>query len=340
MSKPIIAAIDDEVHILVLIEKFFQSKFEVLTYRSGDDFLEKYKNENISTIILDWNMPGRDGIETLNEMKARNICTGVPVAMHTGIDWSDVRMQKAVSAGATIFLHKGADWYFTIYHVEALVNLFQSQKQLNEMTTLISNSMQHNINGWLTGIVTVGSMLPMFPEWGEGPFFDKINQMIESSQQLNKLSTDLSTMLTNQKNTRKEEFDPTDSIEQAIKELAFLKADMKLKKPNGTYTLNINKEQFTRVVYYMGLYMVKSIGNLSPVIFEIGKEHESFYFKCSVQNVSIEISNLFYQSHSSEAQHGTILLAATYIRKSSQHFNATIHTQQETEESFVKLVFH
>ncbi|PCJ57488.1 MAG: hypothetical protein COA79_15770 [Planctomycetota bacterium] len=340
MTKPTIAAIDDEIHILVLIEKFFEQKFNVLTYNSGDEFLEKYNNEDISTIIMDWNMPGRDGIETLKEIKKRKICRNVPVAIHTGVDWTDKRLKIAVNAGATIFLHKGGDWHFTIYHIESLVNLYESQKKLNDMTTLISNSMQHNVNGWLTGIVTVGSMLPMFPEWGEGPFFDKIQQMIDSSRQLNKMNDDLSILLTNQESKRAEEFNLNENLIIAINDLSFLKLDISSTTINEEITLNINKKLFIRVAFYMGLYFAKTIGELSPILYSIDKDERGVNLTCSVHDINVDISPLFHQSHAPDAQQGTTLLAATFIRKSCQQFNAIIETQQENEKSFIKIIFN
>jgi len=56
-------------------------------------------------ILLDWNMPGRNGFETLKEIRERDELASVPVMMvTTEVDMSEVVM--ALDAGANEYLMK------------------------------------------------------------------------------------------------------------------------------------------------------------------------------------------------------------------------------------------
>jgi len=56
-------------------------------------------------ILLDWNMPGRNGFETLKEIRERDELSSVPVMMvTTEVDMSEVVM--ALDAGANEYLMK------------------------------------------------------------------------------------------------------------------------------------------------------------------------------------------------------------------------------------------
>lgn len=62
--------VDDEKIMLKYLSKFLIKRgFDITTAMNGEDALEKIKNQDFTTVLLDVLMPGMDGIETLKEIK-------------------------------------------------------------------------------------------------------------------------------------------------------------------------------------------------------------------------------------------------------------------------------
>lgn len=95
-----------------LIRKIIRSSVEVLNYSlleasSGDEalsLLEK-EHESIKLILLDWNMPGMNGLEFLKIIKKDNVYRNIPVMMVT-TEGEKENIIKAVQAGVANYLLK------------------------------------------------------------------------------------------------------------------------------------------------------------------------------------------------------------------------------------------
>jgi len=73
---------DDEIELLRPHVLFLEQKgYEVSTARSGDEALDLAKEKNFDVVLLDENMPGLSGLETLSRLKA--LKNEVPVIMIT-----------------------------------------------------------------------------------------------------------------------------------------------------------------------------------------------------------------------------------------------------------------
>lgn len=79
MSKKILA-VDDEKNILEL-EKilFMKNGFAVTTASNGGDAIEAALREKPDLIVLDIEMPGKDGYATLIELRGTDECKDIPV---------------------------------------------------------------------------------------------------------------------------------------------------------------------------------------------------------------------------------------------------------------------
>lgn len=79
-----IMIVDDETDLLDLISiTLEQENHEVLTAERGEEALEMLENEKPDLILLDINMPGLNGWETLEKMESRGIIEEIPVVMFT-----------------------------------------------------------------------------------------------------------------------------------------------------------------------------------------------------------------------------------------------------------------
>jgi two-component system, response regulator, stage 0 sporulation protein F len=65
--------VDDESINLELFRMCFNADYEIVIAASGNDGLEKYKNDSISLVVSDLKMPGMNGIEMIQEIKKINV---------------------------------------------------------------------------------------------------------------------------------------------------------------------------------------------------------------------------------------------------------------------------
>ena len=95
---------DDEVDLLKPHILFLRQKgYEVVTVNNGLDALDRVKKEHFDLIILDENMPGLSGLETLTRMK--EVAPHVPVIMITKSEEEDI-MNQAIGNKIADYLIK------------------------------------------------------------------------------------------------------------------------------------------------------------------------------------------------------------------------------------------
>jgi DNA-binding NtrC family response regulator len=84
MAAPFVMLVDDESAFVETMTKRLEKRnLKVIAALSGDEALETLsKNRNLDVIILDVKMPGKDGIETLKDIKTEYPL--VEVVMLTG----------------------------------------------------------------------------------------------------------------------------------------------------------------------------------------------------------------------------------------------------------------
>ena len=95
--------VDDEAEICEFLKSFFEDKqYEVKTALSGDEAMMTVKSFEPHIVLLDVQMPGTDGLQTLKWIKNRH--PEIKVIMVTAIETQE-KIEKA--------LHYGADNYIT-----------------------------------------------------------------------------------------------------------------------------------------------------------------------------------------------------------------------------------
>jgi DNA-binding response OmpR family regulator len=91
-----ILLIDDEVHMLRLLQfalKPVSTSIHCVT--RGDDAVEYLKANRPNLVLLDYAMPGMDGVETLRQIRAQESGRAVPVIMLTARDQTAIRKDAA-----------------------------------------------------------------------------------------------------------------------------------------------------------------------------------------------------------------------------------------------------
>lgn len=96
--------VDDEIELLVAHILFLQKKgYEVHTVSNGHDALDRCAEETFDLILLDENMPGLSGLETLTRIK--EISPSTPVVMVTKSEEENI-MEQAIGAKIADYLIK------------------------------------------------------------------------------------------------------------------------------------------------------------------------------------------------------------------------------------------
>ena len=94
-SKRRILAVDDTAIILTRISNTLREEYDVVTVNSGSRALKYLEQEKPDLILLDIQMPQKDGIETLREMRAMPDRADIPVIMLTGVEDKGTVLESA-----------------------------------------------------------------------------------------------------------------------------------------------------------------------------------------------------------------------------------------------------
>ena len=105
MSYKILIVDDDQLNREVLARRFIQEGFEASTAESGLRALERIAFQKFDLILLDVDMPGMDGIETLKQIRVQEQWSTIPVVMLSANDKNDI-IKKCLSLGASDYLVK------------------------------------------------------------------------------------------------------------------------------------------------------------------------------------------------------------------------------------------
>lgn len=105
MSKELIFAVEDEVHIQQLVKYNLEANgYKVLSFGSGESLLEEVKSSVPDLFILDLMLPGMDGLEVCRQLRANQRTASIPVIMLTA---------KSEEFDKVLGLELGADDYLT-----------------------------------------------------------------------------------------------------------------------------------------------------------------------------------------------------------------------------------
>lgn len=94
-SRKCILAVDDTAIILTRISDALRNDYEVITVNSGMRALRYLGQEKPDLILLDIEMPQKNGIETLQEIRMMKDRKDIPVIMLTGVEDKESVLKSA-----------------------------------------------------------------------------------------------------------------------------------------------------------------------------------------------------------------------------------------------------
>ncbi len=128
-SPSVLLVDDDEVNLLVTALALRDRGFEVNEVSSGEAALEALQREVPDIIVLDAMMPGLNGFDTCERIRAMSGLEHVPVLMLTGLD-DDESISHAYRAGATDFFVKTPQWSLLDGRLRYLLRASRTRQEL------------------------------------------------------------------------------------------------------------------------------------------------------------------------------------------------------------------
>lgn len=125
----ILIADDEPLNIECLFDLLNALGYKVSIAASGEKCVELTKNIIPSLIIIDWDMPGMNGIEAIIEIRNSKVTSYVPIIMATGKMLTSKHLRTALEAGANDFIRKPLDNIEVIARVQSMLRLQEEHQQ-------------------------------------------------------------------------------------------------------------------------------------------------------------------------------------------------------------------
>ncbi len=145
VDLPILVADDDEIACETTCEVLEELGMKGEWVLSGQEAVEVVvcrheENRDFFAVIVDWKMPGMDGIQTTKEIR-RRVGNEVPVIIISAYDWSDIELE-ARAAGANAFISKPLFKSRMAHLFKGLLGGDVSEEHRTSLDDIISNDFE------------------------------------------------------------------------------------------------------------------------------------------------------------------------------------------------------
>jgi DNA-binding response OmpR family regulator/DNA-binding CsgD family transcriptional regulator len=161
-NKTILVADDDPGNRELVVSTLhgLADGIKVLSASHGGQALEILNKRPVDAVLLDWEMPVKDGYAVLCEMKADERWATIPVLMYTGVMTANTNLVKALEIGACDFIRKPAEPVELIARIKSVLKQSEDfnermrlEKEATEMRSIVLkneiNSLKEQLNNYL-----------------------------------------------------------------------------------------------------------------------------------------------------------------------------------------------
>jgi DNA-binding response OmpR family regulator len=149
MSNPRVLIVDDNAYSVSLISIILskEMKCELSIAFEGATAIKKAQEFHPDLILMDWQMPGIDGIRSIELLKENELTRSIPVIMITALT-DRVYLEKAFRTGVIDFIRKPFESIELIARVKSALSISEFQKgmleaQKRELTALSLRNIQN-----------------------------------------------------------------------------------------------------------------------------------------------------------------------------------------------------
>ncbi|RKY31479.1 MAG: diguanylate cyclase response regulator [Candidatus Omnitrophota bacterium] len=139
MEKQKILVVDDDPDILDVLEiTLSQENYEILKALDGEEALEIIKSKNLDLVLLDYNMPKKDGRQVCQEVKKDLLLSHLPVIMLTGKGEISDKIH-GLDAGADDYIVKPFEPKELLARIRMVLRRTSRDLEANPLTRLPGN---------------------------------------------------------------------------------------------------------------------------------------------------------------------------------------------------------
>ena len=127
-----ILAVDDEEHILELLAyNLERDGYHVIKAETGEEALELLDKEKVDIVLLDWMLPGIDGIEVLRRIRANKALRTLPVIFLTA-KGDEISKVVGLEVGSDDYLVKPFGVHELLARIKAVLRRSESNFDMEE----------------------------------------------------------------------------------------------------------------------------------------------------------------------------------------------------------------
>lgn len=149
MSISVLLIEDDAAIRDMITFSLRQAGFTCEASKDGESGLEWLKNQQPDMILLDWMLPGIDGIEVIRRLRANEFLAPIPVIMLTAKGESE-DMVKGLSVGADDYINKPFSPPELIARIKAVLRrcrpIDSDDAQKLQMAELVMDTKSHRVS--------------------------------------------------------------------------------------------------------------------------------------------------------------------------------------------------
>jgi signal transduction histidine kinase len=151
-----ILVIDDQDDNLVLLDAVLSAKgFQVATVDNGPDGLVKAWDHPPDLILLDLAMPGMDGFQVLERLRADRRTQRTPVIVLTANYRDPEMVERGLALGATEYLTKPLQMEELVVRIRSALRLATTERELARLRRDFASMLVHDMRAPLDGIKLV-----------------------------------------------------------------------------------------------------------------------------------------------------------------------------------------
>lgn len=136
MSEPLILIVDDDTVHLNLLQRTLLGRAQVKLFSSSEEFLESQVLSAAHLVILDWDLPGMNGLDTLKTIRLKY---NIPVLFLTSFN-TESKIVAALTSGADDYLVKPFRAAELLARIQVLLRRFQSYQAAKIIKTSTTSS--------------------------------------------------------------------------------------------------------------------------------------------------------------------------------------------------------
>ncbi len=127
-----VLAVDDEEHILELLAyNLERDGYDVIKAETGEEALEILEKEKVDIVLLDWMLPGIDGIEVLRRIRADKALRTLPVIFLTA-KGDEISKVVGLEVGSDDYLVKPFGVHELLARIKAVLRRSESSFAVEE----------------------------------------------------------------------------------------------------------------------------------------------------------------------------------------------------------------